>query len=70
MERGYLYEVSTFFDGPSHVWPLFKVLAEKLMPHSSISFKSGLYNMDSKLYFFVKKKKWYCVLKNKVVFSN
>ena len=39
----------------AHFWPFLKALADKLMAHSQISFKSWLNNVASELHFFLLK---------------
>ena len=53
---------------PAYFWPFLKAAAEKLMPHSQISFKSWLNNVGSKLHFMLwKSTVWWL---EKVSFQN
>ena len=48
----------------AHFWPFLRALADKLMPHCQISFKSWLNNVASELRFFLLQKLMLCWLQN------
>ena len=56
-------QIKFFVQHLKHFWPFLKALADDMMPHSSISFKSWLHNVASELrIFFYKKKPMLCWL--------